>query len=152
MEQLTTYRAKGREIGLIFLFKYDLNGNLKAFELSEGELNPTQMRWLFAAGNFPCTEGMMQAIWMKERRYQKIFEIDRSVVNLSFDALWNLYGHKIKRHESELKFKKLKEADVIRCFKAVPAYKIYLARKGVAQTNLATFIHQRYFEDDWAKA
>lgn len=48
MEQLTTYRAKGKEIGLVFLFKYDLNGNFKLFEISEGELNDEQMKWLFS--------------------------------------------------------------------------------------------------------
>lgn len=152
MEQLTTYRAKGKEIGIVLLFKYDLNGHLKAFEVSEGQLNHVQMRWLFADANFPAQESLMTSLWMKDPRYLKIFEIDRSAANLSFEALWNLYDHKIKRHESELKFKKLKETDVIRCFKAVPDYKKYIARRGVAQTNLATFIHQRYFEDDWGKA
>ncbi len=55
MEQLTTYRAKGKEIGLVFLFKYDLNGNLKLFEISEGVLDDKQMNWLFSK-NFTATE------------------------------------------------------------------------------------------------
>jgi len=150
MEQLTTYRAKGKDIGLVFLFKYDLNGHLKAFEISEGQLNGAQMKWLFADANFPAQESLMTSLWMKDPRYLKIFEIDRSPANLSFDALWNLYDHKMKRYESVVKFAKLKEADVIRCFIAVPEYKKYLVRTGVAQTNLAKFIHQRYFLDDWS--
>ena len=151
-EQLTTYRAKGKEIGLVFLFKYDLKGNLKLFEIAEGELNANQMKWLFASANFPADESIMRSIWMKDKKYLKVFEIEKSVANLSFEALWNLYDNKVKKFESEKSFKKLKEADIIKCFLAVPGYNKYLQRKGVAKAHLSTFINQRYFEDDWSKA
>lgn len=152
MEQFTTYRAKGKEIGLVFLFKYDLKGNLKLFEIAEGELNAQQMKWLFASANFPADESIMRSIWMKDKKYLKVFEIEKSVTNLSFEALWNLYDNKVKKFESEKSFKKLKEADIIKCFLAVPGYNKYLQRKGVAKAHLSTFINQRYFEDDWSKA
>lgn len=152
MEQFTTYRAKGKEIGLVFLFKYDLKGNLKLFEIAEGELNAQQMKWLFASANFPADESIMRTIWMKEIKYLKVFEIEKSVANLSFEALWNLYDNKVKKFESEKSFKKLKEADIIKCFLAIPGYNKYLQRKGVAKAHLSTFINQRYFEDDWNKA
>ena len=152
MEQFTTYRAKGKEIGLVFLFKYDLKGNLKLFEIAEGELNANQMKWLFASANFPADESIMRSIWMKDKKYLKVFEIEKSVANLSFEALWNLYDNKVKKFESEKSFKKLKEADIIKCFLAVPGYNKYLQRKGVAKAHLSTFINQRYFEDDWSKA
>lgn len=152
MEQFTTYRAKGKEIGLVFLFKYDLKGNLKLFEIAEGELNAQQMKWLFASANFPADESIMRSIWMKDKKYLKVFEIEKSVANLSFEALWNLYDNKVKKFESEKSFKKLKEADIIKCFLAVPGYNKYLQRKGVAKAHLSTFINQRYFEDDWSKA
>ncbi len=152
MEQFTTYRAKGKEIGLVFLFKYDLKGNLKLFEIAEGELNAQQMKWLFASANFPADESIMRSIWMKDKKYLKVFEIEKSVANLSFEALWNLYDNKVKKFESEKSFKKLKEADIIKCFLSVPGYNKYLQRKGVAKAHLSTFINQRYFEDDWSKA
>jgi len=38
MEQYTTYRAKGKDLGLTFFFAYDLNGNLKAFKIEKGKL------------------------------------------------------------------------------------------------------------------
>lgn len=151
MEQLTTYRAKGKEIGLVFLFKYDLNGNLKLFEISEGELNNEQMKWLFSP-NFPANENIIKTIWMKDKKYNKVFEIEKSSANLSFEALWNLYDNKVKRVECEKQFNKLKEADVIKLFLSVPKYKDYLQRKRIAQAHLSTFINQRYFEDDWSKA
>lgn len=152
MEQFTTYRAKGKEIGLVFLFKYDLKGNLKLFEIAEGELNANQMKWLFASANFPADESIMCSIWMKDKKYLKVFEIEKSVANLSFEALWNLYDNKVKKFECEKSFKKLKEADIIKCFLSVPGYNKYLQRKGVAKAHLSTFINQRYFEDDWSKA
>jgi hypothetical protein len=152
MEQLTTYRAKGKEIGLVFLFKYCLNGNLKLFEISEGELNGQQMKWLFAQANFPADESIMKTLWMKDKKYLKVFEIEKSIADLSFDALWNLYDNKVKRVECEKQFTKLKEADVIKLFLSVPKYKDYLQRKRIAQAHLSTYINQRYFEDDWSKA
>lgn len=150
MEQLTTYRAKGKEIGLVFLFKYDLNGNLKLFEISEGELNDDQMKWLFSP-NFPANESIIKTIWMKEKKYTKVFEIEKSLANLSFDALWNLYNNKVSRMDSEKCFNKLKEADVIKCFLSIPQYLKYLQRKQIAQAHLSTFINKRYFDDDYSK-
>lgn len=151
MEQLTTYRAKGKDIGLIFLFKYDLNGNLRVFEISEGELNTKQIGWLFSL-NFPATESIMKTVWIKDKSYKEKFEIEVSPANLDFNSLWNLYDNKVKRVESEKQFNKLKEADLIKIFISVPRYKDYLQRKRIAQAHLSTFINQRYFEDDWSKA
>ena len=152
MEQLTTYRAKGKSIGLVFLFKYDLNGNLKLFEISEGELNANQMKWLFAGANFPANESIIKTVWMKEIAYKEKFEIEVSPAKLDFETLWNLYDNKVKRVESEKQFNKLKEADLIKLFLSVPRYREYLQRKRIAQAHLSTFINQRYFEDDWSKA
>ena len=74
MELLTTYRAKGKTIGLEFLFKYDLNGSLKVFEIVDGELNGEQMQWLFSS-NFPATEEIIKTNWIKLDKYKKVFEI-----------------------------------------------------------------------------
>ncbi|WP_300978907.1 hypothetical protein [Flavobacterium sp.] len=150
MEQLTTYRAKGKEIGMVFLFKYDLNGNLKGFEIAEGELNPDQIKWLFE--NFPATEILMTDIWMKDKKYTKVFEVEKSPPNLAFESLWNLYDNKVKKFEAEKAFNKLKEPDIIRCFLSVPGYNKYLQRKGIAKAHLSSFINKRYFDDDWNKA
>ena len=152
MEHHTTYRAKGKEIGLVFLFKYDLNGNLKLFEIAEGDLNAQQMKWLFAQANFPANESIMKTIWMKDKKYLKVFEIERAIADLSFNALWNLYDNKVKRVECEKQFQKLKEADIIKLFLSIPKYKEYLLRKRIAQAHLSTYINQRYFEDEWSKA
>ncbi|MBF6607757.1 MAG: hypothetical protein ITG00_03360 [Flavobacterium sp.] len=151
MTQVSTYRAKGKTIGLVFLFKYDLNGHLRGFEIAEGQLNDEQVGWLFSI-NFPATEAVMQKVWMKLPKYTKVFVVERSAADISFDALWELYDHKVKRVSAEKAFNKLNEADRIKCFIAIPGYLLYLTRKRTGKAMLATFINQRYFEDEWHKA
>lgn len=148
MQQLTTYRAKGKTIGLVFLFKYDLNGNLKAFEVAEGQLTNEQMKWLFSP-NFPANEFLIKEIWMKQKAYKDKFEIEVSPADLSFDALWNLYDHKIAKFHAEKAFNKLKEEAIIKCFVSIPIYKKYLAHSKIGQAHLATFINGRYYENEY---
>lgn len=86
MEPLTTYRAKGKEIGLVFLFKYDLNGDLRLFEITEGILNSQQINWLYSE-RFPANENIITSVWMKKENYLKHFEIEKSPADLSFESL-----------------------------------------------------------------
>lgn len=152
METYNTYRAKGKEIGLVFLFRYDLNGNLKSFEVVEGTLNAEQMKWLFSGSNFPASESIMRSVWMKDIKYLKVFEIHKSAADVSFESLWNQYDMKVKRIASEKAFNKLSEADKIKCFITLQGYDQYVTRKRIAKAHLCTFINQKYFEDDWSRA
>jgi hypothetical protein len=148
MEQLTTYRAKGKEIGLIFLFKYDLNGNLRVFEIQEGELNAEQIQWLFS-NRFPATEAIIKAVWMKQEKYTKVFTVEVSPADLSFDALWNLYDHKIAKFHAEKAFKRCKEETIIKIFTSIPRYKNYLRQSKVAKAHLATYINGQYYDNEY---
>ena len=130
IEQLTTYRAKGKDIGLEFLFKYDLNGNLREFKIEEGQLNGEQMVWLFSS-NFPATEGVIKANWMKLDKYKKVFEVQVSPADLSFEAFWKLYDYKVDKFQADKYFKKLKEADIIKLFLSIPEYKKFCIRKKI---------------------
>lgn len=146
---LTTYRAVGKEIGLVFLFKYDLKGHLKGFEIDEGELNEKQMSWLFAEANFPATESFMKDIWMKLPKYKKVFTIEVSVSDLSFAAFWELWGLKVKKEGSEHAWNKLSEANKIKCFLALPKYQAHLNRTGQAKAHLVTWINQKRYNDEY---
>ena len=73
MEALTIYRVKGKDIGLEFLFKYDLKGNLKAFEIAEGELNDEQQLWLFNVIRFPSNESKIN-YWKENKKYSDKFD------------------------------------------------------------------------------
>lgn len=148
MEQLTTYRAQGKEMGLVFLFKYDLNGNLKLFEISQGELNNAQIEWLFSP-NFPATEDKMKTIWMKDDKYTKVFIVEVSPADLSFDALWIIWGGGSAKQDAIKAFSKLKPDGVIKCFIEVPYYLESLKKNpGIGKLHLATYINKRRYEDD----
>jgi hypothetical protein len=159
MEQLITYRAKGKEIGLIFLFKYDLNGNLRAFEMQEGNLNITQINWMFAAWsttktqspttNFPATQQMMEQVWMKDERFTKVFEIEKAAADLSFEALWNLYDVKIAKFHAQKAFAKCKEETIIKIFTSIPRYNNYLKQSKIAKAHLATYINGQYYDNEY---
>jgi hypothetical protein len=148
MEQLTTYRAKGKTIGLVFLFKYDLNGNLKLFEIEEGDLTDKQMTWLYS-NNFPAKESLIVNNWMKHQDYIKHFEVEVSPADLTFEALWELYDYKVSKLDSIKAFNKLKQGDIIKCFIEVPYYLKSLQKNaGIGKLHLSTYISKRRFDDE----
>lgn len=148
MEQLTTYRAQGKTIGLVFLFKYDLRGNLKEFKIEDGTLDEAQKKWLFSQ-NFPATEDLIKNNWLKLNAYKKVFDVKKSPADLSFEALWNLYDHKLSRKASEAQFKKMKEQEIIECFLSIPIYLRHIAHTKTAQAHLSTYINGRYYENEY---
>lgn len=149
MEQLTTYRAKGKEIGLVFLFKYDLNGNLREFKIEDGDLNANQMKWLFAQSNFPACESIMRAIWMKDLKYTKVFSVEKFVADISFEAFWKLWDLKVKREHSEKAWNKLKESEQIKCFLNYKKYQEHLNKTQQAKAHLVTWLNQKRFNDEY---
>lgn len=151
MQQLTTYRVKHKLNGLVFLFKFDLIGNLKLFEISEGELSDEQMNWLYSA-KFPRRESFMEK-WKTDPAYVKQFDVELSPADISFEALWQLYDYKLSRADSEKQFKKLKPAEVIKCFVEIPFYLDNLKKNpGIGKLYLSTYISKRRFEDERPQA
>lgn len=147
-QQLTTYRAKGKTIGLEFLFKYDLNGNLKVFEIVEGELDERQRAWLFS-NRFPVVENTMRTFWMKSPDYKKHFDVSVSPADLSFEAFWNLYDYKVDKIQTIKYFKRLSEPHLIKLFLSIPEYKKFCVRKKIAMRYPSTYITQQSFLDDY---
>lgn len=148
MEQLTTYRAKGKKIGLVLLFKYDLYGNIMEFEVSESELSPEQWQWLFS-NHFPAHETILVESWMKLEKYLKMFEIVKSPADLSFEAAWELYGHKISKLDAVKAFKKMSEADKIPFFVSIPKYLAYLKKTKLGQASMERYINGKYWENEY---
>ena len=150
MTQFTTYTIKSKQNGFIWQFKYLLNGDLKSFEIVEGKLSATQMKWLFAGANFPTIESIMKTVWMKELKQN--FEITIGDPDLSFDAFMEAYGYKVKRVMAERAWKKLNKADHIKAFLGLKGYNNHLKRNnGIAKAHPSTYLNQRYFEDEWHK-
>ncbi len=148
MEQLTTYRAKGKKIGLVLLFKYDLYGNLKVFEVSECELNPDQIAWLFSP-NFPAHEITLVNEWLKKEKFQNVFEINKSPADLSFEAAWIQYDLKFAKQDAQKAFKKMSEAEKILFFISLPYYFAYLKKSGIGKAHMSRYINGRYYENEY---
>lgn len=148
---LITYTVKSKQSGFIWLFKYHLNGSFASFEIMDGELSPKQIQWLFSGSNFPATKEIMDTVWMG-KTLEANFQIIKAEPELDFENLWNLYGNKVSKFDAQKAYGKLKDADKIKCFLAIPGYKKYLGIKGVAIAHLATFINKQYYNDDWIKA
>ena len=143
----TTYTVK-IERGDVWVFKYNLNGVLIHFNVLEGDLTEKHSDWLYKKGKFPYLENQIKD-WQKKL---KQLTIEVGEPDFSFDALWDLYGNKVSKFDAQKSFKKLSQADQIKCFMAVPGYKKYVARKQIGTAHLATFINRQYYNDDWHKA
>lgn len=150
MEQLTTYTIKSRNSPNVWQFKYHLNGNLAEFKILEGNLTEVQVQWLRDKGYFPFYEAEVKE-WQSKLKAN--FEITIGEPDLSFEALWLMYDHKVSKADAIKSFKKLKEGEVIQCFMAVPKYLDWLKRNpGIGKLHLATFINKRRFEDELPEA
>jgi hypothetical protein len=146
---MTTYTVKSKQDGYVWQFKYRLNGDLKAFEILEGKLSVTQMKWLFSQGNFPATEIVMKTGWIPKLR--KNFEIEVGEPDLSFDAFWNAYAHKVgKKVMAENSWKKLGRATKIKALMGIKRYNNHLRlHPGVAKAHPSTYLNQEYWENEW---
>lgn len=142
-----TYTVK-IEAGDIWQFKYNLNEYLISFNVLEGEISQAHSDWLFRKGKFPYLEEQIKD-WQKKLKQLTIEVLEPDI---SFEALWDLYGNKVSRFDAQKAFKKLSQADQIKCFLSVPGYKKYVFKKGIGTAHLATFINRQYYNDDWLKA
>lgn len=144
---LTIYKVKGLEIGLEFIFKYNLNGFLVSFEKNQ-TLNEDQRSWLYS-NRFPETEEILKEKWIIDSKMRKKFKIEKAPADLSFESLWNLYGYKVSRQDAEKAFNKLNQLEVIKCFQTLKAYEDYLVKTKIAKAHLSRFINARYFENEY---
>lgn len=150
MEQLTTYRVTGKTTAVAFIFKYDLNGDLKVFEIVGEPLNEQQKYYLFgSAYRFPIDEEKI-IIWAKNPTFTEKFKVEKIPADLSFERLWEAYNYKMGKKDAEKSFKKLKEADVIKLFLSLKGYENHLKRTAQAKAYLATYINKEYFNNEYS--
>ena len=148
---LTTYIVKGLKKGFVWEFNYNLNGSLRAFKITEGQLTVNQMKWLFSDCNFPASELLMNTIWIKNPELKGLIEVIKAEVDLTFDAFWNLYDNKVgKRKMAEGLWKRLSKADKILIFINIPKYKNYLKHYPTQQMMYpTTYLNQEAYKNDW---
>lgn len=149
MEQLTTYRVTGKQTAIAFIFKYDLNGNLKVFEMVGEPLNEMQKVWLFGTYRFPIDEEKI-ILWTKSPDFISRFKVEKIAADLSFERLWEQYNYKMGKKDSEKSFKKLKEPEIIKVFLSLKGYEAHLKRTGQAKAYLATYINKEYYNNEYS--
>lgn len=145
----TTYIIKGKNNDTEYLFKYDLEGNLRTFEVVGAPLTDTQIVWFFKGNNIPSREQFMLDYWLKLPKFKSLFDIRKVPADLSFDNLWQLYNYKVSKADAIKAFAKLKEPDVIKCFIGLKPYEEYLAKTKIAKAHLSRYINGRYFENEY---
>jgi len=146
---ITTYTVKSKVDDHVWEFKYDLNGNLKSFNVLSGILTPLQTEWLFKKGKFPIIEALMTTVWVT--KLKKNFEIDKGEFDYSFEAWYNFYAHKHgKRKMTENSFNRLSKGSVVLLYKGTVNYKHFLNYHPTRQPqDPATFINQESYLNDW---
>ncbi|GIM49432.1 hypothetical protein [Capnocytophaga stomatis] len=148
-EQLTTYRVTGKQTAISFIFKYNLNGDLKVFEVVGEPLNEAQKFWLFGSGyRFPIDEEKI-VFWTKTPEFVAKFKVEKIPADLSFDRLWEQYNYKMGKKDALKVFNKLKEAEVIKVFLSLKGYEAHLKRTGQAKAYLATYLNKEYYNNEY---
>ena len=147
MESLTIYRATGKTIGLVLLFKYDLKGDLREFKIEEGELTNEQMKWLYSE-RFPANEQLIKR-WSTNDNYKKVFTVEKFNSDISFNAFWVLWNLKIKKELAEKAWNKLNESEKIKCFLVHKSYETYLQKTGIPKAHLVTWLNQKRYNDEY---
>lgn len=146
MEQVITYTIKSKTDGFIWLFKYDLNGIFKSFEILDGELSPKQYNWLFCTGNFPAKQIMLEG-WKEKLKAN--FEIVKAEPVIDFEVFWKTYPYNglSKKKIAQDRWNKLKDAEKIKILMKIPEFKKLKAKEGTAFPYAEVFINQRWWDN-----
>lgn len=145
---LKTYTVTRKNGDFVWVFKYDLNGILAAFEVLDGMMTESHVDWLYLKGFFPYRQMHIET-W--GRKFKDQFSIVIGEPDLSFDRLWEDFGHKMHKKQAVEAFNKCRNADRVKVFQAVPGYRKYLSRTGIASTSLERFIKKEYYNTEWDK-
>jgi len=117
-----------------------MNGLLTMFEIS-GDYTPEQHS--FIIGNMPFR------IVGVSNFDRSAFDIKEIPLDLSFEAIWKAYNHKIKKKAAQKIWEKYGEAQRIKVFLSLPAYEIYLKNGGIQKANLSTFLNGDYCDNEY---
>lgn len=147
MTPQTTYTVKSRQDGYVWQFTYDLNGNLMAFKILDGQLTGKQMKWLFSNANFPAIESVIKTVWIPSLK--KNFDIEIGEPDVSFEAFWIHYNLKRHKVRSQKLWEKMSKANKIKAIKALKAYDGYLHRKKIEKMLPSTYLQNESWEDEF---
>lgn len=112
---------------------------------NEAEFNDVQYKWLFEDHRFPKR---IEAVTVLASLIKG--KLEEVPPDISFDAFWNAYGRKVNRKRCEGLYKKMSDAQRLKCVLSIQPYLSYLARvKWRNQADPDTYLRQEMYDSDW---
>ena len=137
------YILTGKKSGVKIVFKYDLKGLLKTFEV-DGEITEDQLHYLFWNEKFPFP---YKESFIADINKMAAFDIKKVEEDLSFERFWKQYDYKISKKKTEKLWEKLSKAKRIKVFEHLPRYRAFVARKGIEMKYPDTYLRNETWED-----
>lgn len=126
-------------------YKYCDNGYLIWFQYN-ALASDSQRNWLLS--NMPLTVSGFNEVVSKA----KSFKVEEIQLDLSFDAFWEQYGHKINKKRCLPLYNKLSTEKRMQCIKSIVPYKRYLARTNYRnKTDPENYLRKEMYLNDWNK-
>lgn len=111
MELLRTYTVTSKKTRIVWVFKYNQDGELRMFQPLNGNITNDIFNYMFIGGRFPYDEKQMILF---KTRFLKYFEISEDNYDLSIDNFMNHYGKKTRKKETTAYWKKMSDANKIK--------------------------------------
>lgn len=131
-------------------FGFNENGWL-VYYVNEAEFTDQQFAWLY---NINLEKGVMR-LPLHINAVESLATIIKGKLtevppDLSFDAFWDAYAKKVNRKRAETYYKKMSDAQRLKCVMSVKPYLNYLARvKWRSQADPDTYLRQEMYETEW---
>jgi hypothetical protein len=141
----TLFYMKSKRTSVEHCFKYDLNGDLKAFESVGAPLTQKGWLWLLRIDVFPFTVERMEKL-AKDTELKKIIDIRKVPASVTFEDFWEAYGKIGTKAVAKKKFDKLKPEEVIKAFIGIEKEKSKKKLDGTAMPYAETYLNQKRWE------
>lgn len=125
------------------LFDYNNEGYLLNYTLTPGRFEQVHFDFLFK--RFPKNLVMMKA-WMEEKFPNVTFKIIEE--DLSFDAFYNKYAHKVsKRSVAEKVWKNMPDTERAKAIAFIPIYQQHLLKTNVNKKYPETYLNSEMWNN-----
>jgi len=143
-----TYVVKSKKTKDVYIFKYDLDGFLLNWEISNGRLDENKVKYLLLGNRFPHDENKM--LLFKKHLKDK-FEVEFKEVEITFNLFYEIFNHKTTKKQSQTYWlKNMNEAKRILAVKTIPKYLRYLQyNTWCKQMDPLRWLRNERYLDEW---
>lgn len=146
MNEFKTYTIKSKDVCAVWVFKYQLDGELRSFEVLDGSFTVKQADWLFRGGRFPYNEEIMKK-WLTY--FKKYFEIEVGIPEITFDYFYEFYGKKRTKSEAKKFWSKMSPKDRTLAVLGVKRYLNICKLDNRSPVDPIRYLRNRRFEDEY---